>query len=169
MICGKQEHQPGKKCPAKNAKYKACHRIGHFYCMCQSKKKSKPRVNIAQSPQDNNYYHIDENGVRQLNPPRVNMLKIVNHIEANKGEFLEGKHLKFFTASHPKGPFKHNIVVRVDTAVDVNCINEKTFSELFPEVQLSVCPHKIQNANILLHFYTFLYWDNSVHTLSSGV
>ena len=36
-------------------------------------------------------------------------------------------------------------VVRVDTGADVNCMNEKTFHELFPEVELSVCPHKIQN------------------------
>ena len=37
---------------------------------------------------------------RQPNPPKVNMLRLVNHIEANKG----GKHLKFPIASHPKGP-----------------------------------------------------------------
>ena len=36
-------------------------------------------------------------------------------------------------------------MVRVDTGADVNCMNEKTFNEIFPEVQLSVCPHEIQN------------------------
>ena len=36
-------------------------------------------------------------------------------------------------------------MVRVDTGADVNCMNEKAFNELFPEVQLSVCPHEIQN------------------------
>ena len=72
------------------------------------------------------------------------MFKLVNHIEANRGR-LEGKHLKFPIASHPKGPYKHHIVVRVDTGADVNGINKKTFKELFPEVQLSVCPHEIQN------------------------
>ena len=30
MRCGKHEHQPGQRCPAKNAKYKDCHKIGHF-------------------------------------------------------------------------------------------------------------------------------------------
>ena len=69
------------------------------------------------------------------------MLKLVNHIEAHKG----GKHLKFPIASHPKGPYKHHIIVRVDTGADVNCMNEKTFNELFPEVQLSVWPQEIQN------------------------
>ena len=27
MRCGKQEHQPGQKCPAKNANCKACHKL----------------------------------------------------------------------------------------------------------------------------------------------
>ena len=36
MGCGKPEHQPGQKCAAKNAKCKKCHKIGHFYKVCQS-------------------------------------------------------------------------------------------------------------------------------------
>ena len=36
-------------------------------------------------------------------------------------------------------------MVRVDTGADVNCMNENTFKELFPEVKLSVCPHEIQS------------------------
>ena len=71
------------------------------------------------------------------------MLKIVNHIGANRGP--QGKHLKFPITTDPKGPYKHHLVVRVDTGADVNCMNEKTFKELFPEVKLSVCPHEIQN------------------------
>ena len=89
------------------------------------------------------------------------MFKLVNHIEANRGR-TEGKHLKFPIASHPRGPYKHQIVVRVDTGNDVNCMNEKTFNELFPEVQLSVCPHEIQNFRnsvvdiSILEFCTYL-------------
>ena len=114
--------------------------------MCQSKKRATQRANLVQTPQDDDNTHIDENGVRQPNPPpRVNMLKVVNHIEANRGKFNEGKHLKFPVVSHPRGPYNHHIVVRVDTGADVNCMNENTFNELFPEVQLSVCPHEIQN------------------------
>ena len=139
--CGKQEHQLGQKCPAKNAKCKDCHKIGHFHEVCQTKKRAKQRANLVQTPQDDDDTHINKNGVRQPNPPRVNMLKLVNHIEADKG----AKHLKFPIASHPKGPYKHHVVVRVDTGADVKCMNEKTFNELFPEVQLSVCPHEIQN------------------------
>ena len=116
------------------------------------------------SPQDDDDTHIDKNRVRQPNPPpRVNMLKVVNHFEANRGKFNEGKHLKFPIASHPKGPYNHHIVVRVDTGADVNCMNENSFNELFPEVKLSVCPHKTQNfgnsiadISILGQFHTYL-------------
>ena len=100
-------------------------------------------------------------GVRQPNPPRVNMLKIVNYIGATKGP--QGKHLKLPIAKHPKGPYKHHIVVRVDTGADVKCMNEKTFNKIFSEVELSVCPHKIQNfgnsiadISILGQFCTYL-------------
>ena len=93
----------------------------------------------------------------------VNVLKVVNHIEANRGNFNEEKHLKFPIVSHPKGSYKHHIVVRVDTGADVNCMNEKTFNEFFPEVQLSVCPLEIQNLgnsvaniSILAQFCTYL-------------
>ena len=70
---------------------------------------------------------------------------MVNHIEANRGKFNEGKHLEFPIVSHPRGPYNHHIMVRVDTGADVNCMNENTFNKLFPELQLSVCPHEIEN------------------------
>ena len=161
MRCGKPEHQLGQKCPAKNAKCKECHKIGHFYKVCQSKKRGK-RTNLVQAPpQNENDKHIDKNGVRQPNPPMVNMLKIVNHIGTIKGP--QGKHLKFPIDVDPRGPYKHHSVVRVDTGADVHCMNEKTFNELFPEVKLSVCPHDIQNfgnsvadISILRQFRTYL-------------
>ena len=87
---------------------------------------------------------------------------MVNNIEANRRKFNEGKHLKFPIASQARGPYNH-IIVRVDTGADVNCMNENTFRELFPEVQLSVCPHEIQNfgnsiadISILGQFHTYL-------------
>ena len=85
MRCGKPEHQLGQKCPAKNAKCKDCHKIGHFHKVCQSKKRTK-RANLVQTPpQDDDDTHIDKIGVRQPNPPRVNML------EATRGP--QGKYL----------------------------------------------------------------------------
>ena len=63
----------------------------------------------------------------------------------------------------PRGPYKHHLVVRVDTGADVNCKNEKTFKKLFPKMKLSVCPHEIQNfgnsvadISILGQFCTYL-------------
>ena len=86
MRCGKPDHQQGQKCPAKNAKCKDCHKIGHFHKVCQTKKRTKQRASLVQTPpQDDNGTHIDENGVRQLNPPKVNKFKLFNHIEANRG------------------------------------------------------------------------------------
>ena len=143
MRCGKPEHQPGQKCAAKNAKCKDCHKIGHFYKVCQSKKKTR-RANLAQAtPQAEQDTHIDENGVRQPNPPMVNMLKIVNHIGTTSRS--QEKHLKFPIDVNPRGPYKDHLVVRVDTGADVNCMNEKTFRRLFPKVKLSVCTYEIQN------------------------
>ena len=164
MRCGKPEHQLGQKCPAKNAKHKECLKIGQFHKVCQSKKRGK-RANLVQTPpQDEDDTHIDENGVRQPNPPRVNILKIVNHIGANRRP--QGKHLKFPIATHPKGPYKHHLVVRVDTGADVNCMNEKTFSELFPEVAFLYAPTRCRISETQLQ--TFEYWDSSVPTCSLG-
>ena len=91
----------------------------------------------------------------------VNMLKIVNHIGATKGS--QEKHHKFPINVDPKEPYKHHLVVRVDTGADVNCMNEKTFRKLFPKVKLSVCCHEIQNfgnsvtdISILEQFCTYL-------------
>ena len=113
------------------------------------------------TPQTEQDTHINENGVRQPNPPMVNMLKIVNHIGATSGS--QEKHLKFPINVDPRGPYKHQLVVRVDTGADVNCMNEKTFKKLFPKVKLSVCPHEIQNfgnsvadISILGQFCTYL-------------
>ena len=161
MRCGKPEHSPGRKCAAKNAKCKECHKIGHFYKVCQSKKRTT-KANLAQAtPQDENDTHIDECGYTQPNPPVVNMLKIVNHIGTTSG--TQGKHLKFPIDVDVRGPYKHHLVVRVDTGADVNCMNEKTFKKLFPKVRLDVCPYKIQNfgnstadISILGQFPTYL-------------
>ena len=161
MRCGKPEHQQGQKCAAKNAKCKECHKIGHFYKVHQFKKKTR-RANLAQAaPQNEQDTHIDECGLIQPNPPVVNMLKIVNHIGTTSG--TQEKHLKFPIDVDVRGPYKHHLVVRVDTGADVNCMNEKTFRRLFPKVKLDVCPYEIQNfgnstadISILGQFCTYL-------------
>ena len=164
MRCGKPEHLQGQKCAAKNAKCKECHKIGHFYKVCQSKKRTR-RANLAQAtPQAEQDTHIHENGVRQPKTPLVNMLKLVNHIGTTSGS--QEKHLKFPIDVDPRGPYKNHLIVRVDTGADVNCTNEKTFRRLFPKVKLSVCPYEIQNfgnstadISILGQFRTYLQFQ----------
>ena len=141
MRCGKPEHQQGEKCAAKNAKCKECHKIGHFYKVCQSSKRTR-RANLAQAiPQDEDDTHIDECGYTQPNPPVVNMLKVINHTGTTSGTQC----LKFPIDVDPRGPYQHHIEVSIDTGADVNCMNKKTFRKLFTKVELSVCPHSIQN------------------------
>ena len=52
MRCGKPDYQPGQRCPAKNAKCKECHKIGHFHKVCQSKKRATQRAHLATVPQN---------------------------------------------------------------------------------------------------------------------
>ena len=166
MRCGRPEHQQGEKCAARNAKCKDCHKIGHFYKVCQSSKRTR-RANLAQvTPQDKDDTYIDEcgyaqpqPGYTQPNPPVVNMLKVINHTGTTSGT----QFLKFPIDVNPRGSYKHHLEVSIDTGADVNCMNEKTFKKLFSEVELSVCPHSIQNFGnstadvyILGQFHTFL-------------
>ena len=141
MRCGRPEHQQGEKCAARHAKCKDCHKIGHFYKVCQSSKRTV-RANLAQvTPQDMDDTHIDECGYVQPNPPAINMLKVINNTGTTSGT----KSLKFPIDVNLRGTYKHHLEVSIDTGADVNCMNEKTFKKLFPEVDLSVCPHRIQN------------------------
>ena len=104
----------------------------------------------------------------------VNMLKIVNHIGAISGS--QEKHLKFPIDVDPRGPYKHHLVVRVDTGADVNCMNEKTFKKLFPKLKLSVCLHEIQNfgnsvadISILGQFCTYLQFRLSPMPMTAPI
>ena len=141
MRCGRPEHEQGEKCAARHAKCKDCHKIGHFYKVCQLSKRTA-RANLAQvTPQNENDTHIDECGYVQPNPPAINMLKVINNTGTTSGT----ESLKFPIDVNPRGTYKHHLEVSIDTGADVNCMNEKTFKKLFPEVDLSVCPHSIQN------------------------
>ena len=41
MRCGKPDHLQGQKCAAKNVKWKECHKIGHFYKVCESQEEDQ--------------------------------------------------------------------------------------------------------------------------------
>ena len=53
--------------------------------------------------------------------------------------------LKFNIDLDPQKTFGDQIIIRVDTGADINCINENTFNALFPEVKLKHCPHIVKN------------------------
>ena len=156
MRCGKPEHQQGEKCAAKNAKCKECHKIGHFYKVCQSSKRTR-RANLAQAtPQDENDTYIDEcgytqPGYTQPNPPVVNMLKVINHTGTTSGTQC----LKFPINVDPRGPYKHHIEVSVDTGADVNCMNEKTFRKLFLKWSFLYAPTTYRTLETLQQTFTY--------------
>ena len=115
------------------------------------------RANLAQvTPQDESDTYIDEcgytqPGYTQPNPPAVNMLKIINNTGTTSGT----QFLKFPIDVDLRGSYKHHLEVSIDTGADVNCMNEKTFKKLFPEVGLSVCRHSIQSfGNSTADFYS---------------
>ena len=64
MRCGKWDHQPGQRCPAKNAKCTDCLKISYFHKVCQSRKRATQQANLVQSPKDNDDTYINKNGVR---------------------------------------------------------------------------------------------------------
>ena len=140
MRCGRPEHERRKMCS------QACQvqRLPQDWTLLQSMsvEQEDSKSHLAQvTPQDENDTHIDECGYVQPNPPAINMLKVINNTGTTSGT----KSLKFPIDVNPRGTYKHHLEVSIDTGADVNCMNEKTFKKLFPEVDLSVCPHSIQN------------------------
>ena len=164
MRCGKPEHTQGQKMCSQECKVQG---MPQDWTLLQGMpvQEEDQKANLAQAtPQTKQDTHIDECGIRQPNPPMVNMLKLVNHIGTTSGS--QEKHLKFPIDVDPRGPYKNHLIVRVDTGADINCMNEKTFRRLFPKVKLSVCPYEIQNfgnstadISILGQFHTYLqFW-----------
>ena len=107
MRWGKHEHQPGQECAAVNAKCKACGKIGHFHKVCMTTRRKQGGNKMVENVQINDgerETYEDKLGYTQPCLPKVNMLKVINHIHSYQGKFTEGKHLKFKVASHPAGP-----------------------------------------------------------------
>ena len=170
MRCGKPDHLQGQKCAAKNAKCKECHKIGHFYKVCQSKKRTR-RANLAQAvPQNENDTHIDECGLVQPNPPLVGMLKLINHIGTTNG--TQGKHLKFPIDVDVRGSYKDHLIVRVDTGADDMIIagkdemehdrNFQAFMEKCMENNLTLNAEKIQFKQKQVSFYGNSWSENGI-------
>ena len=89
MRCGKNEHQQGQKCPAKNAKCKACHKIGHFHKVCMTTRRqqgSRMVANIQINQGDGETYEYELGNIQPCPPQKVNMIRVVNHLQ-HQGKF----------------------------------------------------------------------------------
>ena len=76
------------------------------------------------------------------------MIKLINTFRKQGNgvpTHVPEKYLKFSVTLSPWKTLIDQIIVRVYTGADVNCMNEKNFYALFPEVKLSWCYHQIQN------------------------
>ena len=154
LKCGKLKHQPGQKCSAHGPKCKACSKIRHFAKICFSTRRqqggNKMVGNVQLQEREDDDTFVDEIGRNQPNSsyPKVNMIKLINTLRKQGNgvpTHVPEKYLKFKVSLSPWKTFNDQIIVRVDTGADANCMNEKTFNALFPEVKLSWCPYQIQN------------------------
>ena len=68
------------------------------------------------------------------------MIKLVNTLrkQADGVQTCLPENLKLNVSLDPQKTFNDQIIVKVDTGADVNCINEKTFYSPFPEVKSGV-------------------------------
>ena len=85
MRCGKPDHGLGQKGPAKNAKCKDYHKIGHFHKVCQSKKRARQRANLVQTPPQDDDTHIDKNGVSQIHQGITGKAPQVSNHQTSQG------------------------------------------------------------------------------------
>ena len=88
--------------------------------------------------------YVDEIGQTQPYPK----VKLINTLKTHADEVqacIPEKYLKFKVFLDPQKTSNDQIIVRVDTDADVNCMNKITFNTLFPEVKLKWGSHKLQN------------------------
>ena len=158
-----------KVCKALNAKCNACGIEGHFEAACKKSgnfpKKStskfqKPgstgRMNIASAVEEPALQadFFDEKGVlKEYKPKSMYVLSGTSDDKPIMIEFGCGLTLSF----------DRKLTLQADTGTDMNAINKKTFTELFPDVELEETTHVLQNFDKRLikpigSFRCFLRW-----------
>ena len=159
-----------KVCKALNAKCNACGVEGHFEIACKksgnfSKKSSskfqKPgstgRMNIASAVEEPALQadFFDEKGV--LKEYRPKSMYVLSGTSDDKPIMIE------FGCGLTPISFDRKLTLQADTGADMNAINKKTFTELFPDVELEESTHILQNFDKRLikpigSFRCFLRW-----------
>ena len=159
-----------KVCKALNAKCNACGIEGHFEAACKKSgnfpKKStskfqKPgstgRMNIASAVEEPALQadFFDEKGV--LKEYRPKSMYVLSGISDDKPIMIE------FGCGLTPLSFDRKLTLQADTGADMNAINKKTFTDLFPDVELEETTHVLQNFDKRLikpigSFRCFLRW-----------
>ena len=159
-----------KVCKALNAKCNACGVEGHFEIACKksgnfpkksSSKFQKPgstgRMNIASAVEEPALQadFFDEKGV--LKEYRPKSMYVLSGTSDDKPIMIE------FGCGLTPISFDRKLTLQADTGADMNAINKKTFTELFPDVELEESTHILQNFDKRLikpieSFRCFLRW-----------
>ena len=159
-----------KVCKALNAKCNACGVEGHFEIACKKSgnfpKKSyskfqKPgstgRMNIASAVEEPALQadFFDEKGV--LKEYRPKSMYVLSGTSDDKPIMIE------FSCGLTPISFDRKLTLQADTGADMNAINKKTFTELYPDVELEESTHILQNFDKRLikpigSFRCFLRW-----------
>ena len=159
-----------KVCKALNAKCNACGIEGHFEAACKKSgnfpKKStskfqKPgstgKMNIASAVKEPALQadFFDEKGV--LKEYRPKSMYVLSGTSDDKPIMIE------FDCGLTPLSFDRKLTLQADTGADMNAINKKTFTELFPDVELEETTHVLQNFDKRLikpigSFRCFLRW-----------
>ena len=153
-----------------NAKCNACGVEGHFEIACKksgnfpkksSSKFQKPgstgRMNIASAVEEPALQadFFDEKGV--LKEYRPKSMYVLSGTSDDKPIMIE------FGCGLTPISFDRKLTLQADTGADMNAINKKTFTELFPDVELEESTHILQNFDKRLikpigSFRCFLRW-----------
>ena len=159
-----------KVCKALNAKCNACGVEGHFEIACKksgnfpkksSSKFQKPgstgRMNIASAVEEPALQadFFDEKAV--LKEYRPKSMYVLSGTSDDKPIMIE------FGCGLTPISFDRKLTLQADTGADMNAINKKTFTELFPDVELEESTHILQNFDKRLikpigSFRCFLRW-----------
>ena len=159
-----------KVCKALNAKCNTCGVEGHFEIACKksgnfpkksSSKFQKPgstgRMNIASAVEEPALQadFFDEKGV--LKEYRPKSMYVLSGTSDDKPIMIE------FGCGLTPISFDRKLTLQADTGADMNAINKKIFTELFPDVELEESTHILQNFDKRLikpigSFRCFLRW-----------
>ena len=159
-----------KVCKALNAKCNACGIEGHFEIACKKsgnfpkkstskfkKQGSTGRMNIASAVEEPALQadFFDEKGVLKEYKPKS--MYVLSGTSDDKPIMIE------FDCGLTPLSFDRKLTLQADTGADMNAINKKTFTDLFPDVELEETTHVLQNFDKRLikpigSFRCFLRW-----------